>query len=351
MLTLLALLALACPSPRARAADVSPPPLSGKVDLLITPDPDGHRAFLNAIEQAPAGQTVRMAMFHLTDAKIVDALIAAKERGVVVRVMLDRSSLKNGRFRKSFQRLENRGVEVKPSPLAYSITHQKSMTIGQSTAFITAINLTKNADVTRDFGLVVHDPAVIAEVIKVFDSDWMNTENPARVTPALTESHLLWSPVNSQERLVSLIDSARSSVLVTVENLGDRKIQGALARTAKRGIPVRLIVPMCDKNKNPLFNYPHVAELSKAGVSSRVMPYPEDPKHPYMHSKMIVVDGTRGYVGSVNFSFNSTSAARELGILFSEREPLARIAAEFEKDWAASLVVPAKPPANCPALD
>ena len=58
--------------------------------------------------------------------------------------------------------------------------------------------------------------------------------------------------------------------------------------------------------------------LRRGGVAARVMPYPATPRHPYMHAKMMVADDRRAYVGSANYSVNSTTLARELGLLFSE---------------------------------
>jgi len=336
---------------RVPAADQQVPPLKGNVDLLVTPDMDTHAAFIDRIDHSSSGHSIRLVMYHLTDSKVVDSLIAAKRRGADVRVILDRSSLKQGKFHKSFQRLLDAGVLVKESPVAFSITHQKTMVVDESEVFITAINLTNNADSTRDFGLIVHDSSVIKEVIQVFEADWQNADSSDQFTPPVSEPHLVWSPVNSQDKLVSLIDSAHLKIISTVENLGDLKIQAAFGRAIKRGVGVRLIVPMCDKNKNPLLNYPFLTALQGAGVESRVMPYPENTQQPYMHSKMIEVDGTTGYVGSVNFSPHSTLTARELGILFTEQKPLQKISEDFEADWLVSIPPPNKLPNSCPVVE
>jgi phosphatidylserine/phosphatidylglycerophosphate/cardiolipin synthase-like enzyme len=105
---------------------------------------------------------------------------------------------------------------------------------------------------------------------------------------------------------------------------------------------------MCDLNEDPLWNYPFLATLERGGVRARVMPYPATPRHPYMHAKMMVADGRRAYVGSVNYSVNSTRQARELGLLFSEPELTATLSAAFAADWQAAVDVPAPPPGFCP---
>jgi phosphatidylserine/phosphatidylglycerophosphate/cardiolipin synthase-like enzyme len=51
--------------------------------------------------------------------------------------------------------------------------------------------------------------------------------------------------------------------------------------------------------------------------------------HPgYLHAKAIIVDGARGWVGSVNGSVNATSKNREFGVFFSD-EP----SVQFVLNW------------------
>lgn len=104
---------------------------------------------------------------------------------------------------------------------------------------------------------------------------------------------------------------------------------------------------MCSKGNSKL-NYPHLKELIAGGVLAKVMPIPESVTHPYMHSKMMIADGVTSYVGSVNFSKNSTLRARELGILFSEVKPIQEMSTIFEQDWKVAVFVPDEATVNCP---
>lgn len=147
---------------------------------------------------------------------------------------------------------------------------------------------------------------------------------------------------------MALIASAKKSIVINVENLGDEQIQSALITAAKNGVIVRIIVPMCSKNINPKLNFPYLSELAANGVQTKVMPYPESVERPYMHSKMLIADEITAYIGSVNFSRNSTSKARELGILFSETKPIAEMRTIFEQDWNVAVSVPNADSVNCP---
>jgi phosphatidylserine/phosphatidylglycerophosphate/cardiolipin synthase-like enzyme len=352
----LLLFAVACtgsaPTPVATTPEPPPPASTSPalvdpgLQLLVTPMPD-HAPFVHAIDAAT--RSVDLEMFHLTATDVIDALGRAAGRKVRVRVILDGATLPPKKLAKTVDLLREAGVEVRSSTPKFSITHVKAMVLDDTTAFITAINLTKPVPSTRDFGVVTRVAPIVREVEDVFAADWDNAANQTANTPPLKQPSLVWSPINSRAKLTALIASATQKLDVTVENLGDPKIAEALAAAVKRRIPVRLIVPMCDKNPDPLHNFPSATKLAAEGISVRMMSAPESPEQPYMHSKMILADGAVAYVGSVNFSVNSTTKARELGIIFANPAAATTIAATFEQDWKRSVAIPSPPPSDCAA--
>ena len=210
-------------------------------------------------------------------------------------------------------------MTVRGSSPAFAITHVKAMIVDGDTAFITAINLTNDGDRTRDLGIVTRDRAIVADAERLFAADWQNAATRGHATPDQREASLVVAPTTARSRLAALIASAHRELLVTVENLGDPQIEDALVAAARRGAKVRAIVPLCDKNPNQLYNLPAAQHLAAAGIDIRMMPAPETPEQPYMHSKTILADGGAAYVGSVNFSVNSTTKARELARDLRER--------------------------------
>jgi len=308
------------------------------LELLVTPSPEGHQPFVRAIDGARA--SIDMAMFHLTDLEVTAALVRAAGRGVRVRVIVDGKGLEAKANRAAFEQLRAGGVEARASSAAFSITHEKAMVVDGQTAFVTAINLTRDADRTRDLGIVTRRREIADAVEQLFETDWRNAEARGHATPRELPASLVVSPTVSRARLVALIGSAQHDLLVTVENLGDPQIDRALTDALARHVAVRVIVPMCDKNPNPLYNLPAARQLAAAGADARVMPAPETAETPYMHSKMILVDGTTAYVGSVNFSANSTTKARELGIIFANPAAAAQIRTIFDADWAHAVPPP-----------
>jgi phosphatidylserine/phosphatidylglycerophosphate/cardiolipin synthase-like enzyme len=260
---------------------------------------------------------------------------------------VDRKGLTSHANHAAFTQLQAGGVAIRPSSPAFSLTHVKAMVVDGEVAFITAINLTRDADRTRDLGIVTRDRSVVGEVALLFATDWLNCQTRGHDTPVLRSGSLVVSPVSSRSKLAALIASARQELLITVENLGDPYIDRAIADALHRHVHVRVLVPLCDKNPNPLYNLPAARRLASAGADVRMMPAPETSEQPYMHSKMMLADGETAYVGSVNFSVNSTTKARELGIIFANASVAVQIRALFDADFAHAVAPPKSDPARC----
>jgi phosphatidylserine/phosphatidylglycerophosphate/cardiolipin synthase-like enzyme len=78
------------------------------------------------------------------------------------------------------------------------------------------------------------------------------------------------------------------------------------------------------------------------------MPTPPSPDVPYEHAKMMIADGKRAFIGSINFSTASTTDARELGVFFDDAAAIKTISDDFEHDWAHGVKPPAASEAHCP---
>lgn len=204
--------------------------------------------FQNIIEGIHSAQkSIQLVIFHLNDTEVELALIDAHTRGVKVEVILDGLSLKLPWLSSSKKHLEKAGVSVTASSKAFKITHQKTMVVDDLVAYVTTMNLTKKVKTTRDWGFITRNPAIIAEMDAVFAADLKNAAASTNQTPALKNTNLLWSPVNSKDKLVALIDSAKKTLIGTVENLGNADIQKALIRAATRGVLIKFISPYCTK--------------------------------------------------------------------------------------------------------
>ncbi len=313
--------------------------------FFATPSDSGLQPVLDEI--ASAKKSIRMMMFHLTVPEIETALSQAASRGVDVKIILDAKNLEKRGAGDVAQRLTDHHVTIVRASNAFSIMHAKAMVIDDAKCVIMSLNLTRPYDHTRDYAIVTDDAGVIDEFLRVFDADLTNAEHQTSSTPALANAALVWSPVDAEARLVSLVDSAQHTVDATTENLSDHAMEGAFARATKRGVKVRLLAPACDLGGDAYRNDKPILELEKKNVDARVMPSPSTRDQPYMHAKMIIVDDARAFVGSINFSENSMKHARELGIVFEDRPAITAFTAAFEADWRFAAPPPEKPDGSC----
>jgi cardiolipin synthase len=343
--------AFACSGP---AEDSSATTSAVKLDIgagptitssFYIPSADGEQPVIDAIRTAHT--SIRMIMFHLTNPAIVEALVEAAGHGVDIQMILDNGNLSAHTPKSITEPLAKAGIKVIASSTGFRITHVKSLVIDNSKALIMSLNLTMTFADTRDYAVITTDKGVISEFLSVFDADVTNAENGTATTPTLSSPYLAWSPVNSESRLTAFVNSAKTSLVATSENLGDPDIQKAMIAAAKRGVSVRVISPLCDQNVNPLLDLPYLAELNAGGVEARAMPTPSSAQAPYMHAKMMLVDGSQAFIGSVNFSTASTTDARELGIFFADTATVQMISGEFEQDWSRAITPPASSSFSC----
>ena len=319
--------------------------------IFSGPHKDGHPEFVQAINEAKS--SIDLAMFRITDQQVINSLKGAVARSVKVRMIVDGASVqKDQKLKLKFDDLKNAGVEIYASSPLFAITHEKAMVIDKSLAFITTENLTRTSLTTRDFGIETHDPSIIAEFSNVFNADINNSKNGTNITPPLSNNSLLWSPVNAESKLESLLKTATKSIILYVENLSNSVIVNALIEAAKRGVEVKVMTPLCDKNEDPYFDLDALRKLKSNGVSAHAMPPPESFTQPYIHAKAITIDDEMIYVGSMNFSNQSLLRAREVGIILSNKDMANYIKTNFIQDWNFSMDVPATNDAiQCPKFN
>ena len=147
-------------------------------------------AILNLIETAKAKEQIDLAMFYLSERQIVNALIAAKQRGVTVRVLLDPNKDAFGRQKNGIpnrevaSELNDAGVTVRWCNTQGEQCHSKMILKSNAqtaelilgSANFTARNL-KNYNLETDLRTLgdVNAP-VFKDAQRYFDTAWLNLE-------------------------------------------------------------------------------------------------------------------------------------------------------------------------------
>ncbi|MEU4927067.1 phospholipase D-like domain-containing protein [Streptomyces yokosukanensis] len=274
-----------------------------------------------------ATSSLDMTMYELEDTTAVNDLIALKNKGITVRVVLDRQH--KSANDSAYTSLTNAGIGVVWSSSAFTYTHQKTITVDGTKSLVLTGNLTSQYYTTgRDYGVFTDDTRDVAAIEKVFTADYAGTS----VTPT-DGDHLLWSPTDSRSRLVSFIDSATKTLDVQELEFSDSTVVNAIVARAKAGVKVRVVL------ESPSSYSSQVSAVKAAGGT--VVGY-SDPNGFYIHAKAMVADyglSTQAVeAGSMNISSNSLSNNRELGIILTGTgvaQPVAQtIETTFAGDYA-----------------
>jgi len=109
----------------APAAGAVEAPASGRIEVLFSPWDDVEGALLRAL--ADAQQSVHVQMFLLSSRSLADALIAARRRGVEVKVLADREMVVNGE-NSQVPKLVAAGIDVRLE-IRYAAAHNKILLI------------------------------------------------------------------------------------------------------------------------------------------------------------------------------------------------------------------------------
>lgn len=313
--------------------------------LFFIPQPMPTSHVMNAIKGAKS--SIHMLMYNLTQPAVIDELIAAHLRGVDVQVILDQQNVGREKPTGAYHRLSEAKVRVVKSSPGFSLSHAKSFVIDRHTAYITTINLTRIADVTRGAGYITTDAKTVRFVLELFALDLKNAETQGLESPKHIPDNIVLSPVNSRSRLQNMILGARRSVHVVVENMSDTVIINELIAAKKRGVQVQVLFPRCNLGTAD-FDLPAAQTLRQGGVHVRMMPDPSNAEVPYIHQKTMVIDGQTAYLGSINFTFNSLDKARELGLIFSDRVQVQQLTAQFNTDFPKGWEMPEAEVYKCP---
>src|ERR1700678_4151432 len=294
--------------------------------ILVLPD-DSAAPIIEAINRAT--KSIRIKMFIFSDPSLLKAVIAARHRGVDVRVMLNperRDGKKeNDESRKT---LIDAGVQVIDSNPDFDLTHEKSMVIDDTTAFVQSLNWeTENLTTTRDYAVVTTHKHEVDEVIQCFDADWNRTKFDAG-----DDSHLIWCIGNGRQRLGQLIDEAKHTLWLQNERYQDPTIIEHLVRAHERGVKIHLMArpPHKLKKHKLIEGVRGLRILQHLGVKIHKR------KHIKLHAKLLFADEARAIIGSINLAPGSFDGRRELAIEVDDEHIVKRIHQTLLHDWENS---------------
>jgi phosphatidylserine/phosphatidylglycerophosphate/cardiolipin synthase-like enzyme len=298
--------------------------------LIVLPD-DTADAIIDPIKAAR--NTLNIRMFLFTDPSLLEAVIAARQRDVHVRVMLN-PSRRDGTTDNQVAReaLLAAGVDVHDSSTEFAVTHQKSMVIDNRIGFIESLNWeTRDLTETRDYAVETTCKTEVSEMVRCFNADW-----DKRPFEPAAGSELIWCPNNGRQRIADFIDGAKQTLWLQNERYQDMVIIERLVRAAKRGVRVRIMSRALHKLKSKkLFEgVSGLRIVHDVGAKVRTL---RDLK---LHGKIMIADDERAIVGSINLSPGSFDDRRELAIETSSKHVVRRLVETAQHDWKHSRKLP-----------
>jgi cardiolipin synthase len=305
---------LSDPDPAAAA----PPSGAGGTALLVEPD-DGSDQVLSIIRNAR--RSVHLEMYLLTDDDAITALIASRQSGLDVQVILEPHPFQSdGANQSAYDRLTAAGAGVTWASARFALTHAKMLVVDSQRACVMTLNWTHaGLDGNREYAVVDDDATDVANAEAIFTDDRVGTPAPAPT------GRLLVSPANSREGLAALIAGARRSLVMEMEELSDPDLVAALTAAVGHGVAVTMVLPGTDRSAS---TDAAAQTLAAGGVSVRALATPD------VHAKAMVADGTRLYVGSINLTAASLDDNREFGVVIDDSAAAARMASTIAGDWS-----------------
>jgi cardiolipin synthase len=294
--------------------------------LIVLPD-DSAQPILDAIDAAR--KSLRIKMFALSDQRILDTLIGAHKRAVKIRVMLN-PARRSGEIQNKGSRsvLREAGIDVLDSNPAFEVSHEKSMVIDDTTAFIGSLNWEpENFEKTRDYAILTRDADEVSEVSECFDADWSRQSFAPRKS-----SNLIWCPGPGREQAAQFIDSAKHSLYVQNERFQDAIIVEHIVRAKLRGVKVHVMT----RPSHSLRAEKLVEAIGELRIMHDVGIGINKIRHFKLHAKMMLADKSRAIIGSINLSPGSFDKRRELAIRLKEHDVVSRLAKVVHDDWESS---------------
>jgi cardiolipin synthase A/B len=342
----------------------APVTLGNQVDVLLDAE-QTYPAKLQAI--AGATRSIDAAYYIFSDDEtgrlFRDALVAAAERGVRVRLLVDAlGSLGVGKFLRPIKRAGGDVRHFLPMSLwqGWSLNlrnHRKILVVDGHTGFTGGLNIGDAYLGTgathgrwRDTHLRLRGPAV-ANLAEVFADDWafVRRRPPETIPPVPMEPGGLHSvqivPSGPDDRAEAIfnvfftaISTAVSSIdLTTPYFIPDMAIMVALKSAALRGVQVRMIVPEhSDQPLTATASRSYAEELMNVGIQIfRFLPG-------MIHAKAMIIDGAFATVGTANMDVRSFRLNFEVNALIYGGGAVESLKRSFESDLAESELIDAK---------
>lgn len=335
----------------------------GSVEAFVLPDePTRAVEFL-----ASAEERIYLGGYTLSSPAVVDALLAANDRGVSVAVLADGSPAggMSDAAAAALAELERSGIDLRVvdgERARYRFHHPKYAVV-DGRALVTTENWKPSGlggGSSRGWAVISDQRTIVEGLVETFreDSEWVGTvpwSRSARWPPETDSSsnrypsefesrsfdvertELLLTPDNAEGRLHELIESANDSIRLKQVSIGGEgfPLLRAVIGAARRGVEVDVLLSGAwyveEENRRLRRSLSEQADAEDLPLDVRVA----DPDEQYekIHAKGLIVDGETTVVGSINWNNNSLRRNREAALLIESEGVATYFGRVFAADW------------------
>ncbi|MAU01161.1 MAG: hypothetical protein CL608_28795 [Anaerolineaceae bacterium] len=285
-----------------------------------------------------ATTSIDAALYELDRVSIRDALIAAHNRGVLVRVVTDDDDgyVDNAVH---FQALESAGITVVHDNRS-SLMHNKFIVIDGQYVWTGSTNLTDNGLTLNHNNSLLFDASNVATIFTIefeemFESGLFGTAKTDNTVHTLTydgsDLEIYFSPSDGAlTELIAEVNNAQYTIAFSIFSFTDDALRDALIAARNRGVVVRGLWDTLGAGNQ----YSEDETLCSAGVALK-----RDTFSGILHNKYMIIDaGSTSPVlvtGSMNWSNSGENSNDENTLIFHDADAVAAYAGAWETLWDA----------------
>lgn len=283
-----------------------------------------------AIDEAQ--KSVDVAAYDFDLIPVAEALIAAHQRGVQVRLVTDTDNVDE----RAVRSVRRAGIPVVDDDRG-GIMHDKFIVIDGSVVWTGSWNLTENGTYRNNNNVVVLRSTglaenYIAEFEEMFEDTAFGPSSPAatphpklKISGVAVENY--FAPEDEvADKLVSLLENAQSNIRFMYYSYTHDDIAEAMRNRALAGVSVQGVFE--GRNAGSQYSeYDKLKGVRGVGVRQDGNPY-------IMHHKVIIIDDETVVLGSYNLSASADERNDENVLVVHSAEFAAHYLAEFQRVWA-----------------
>lgn len=290
----------------------------------------------NLIELINNAQTsVDGAMFEFDLQNVDDALIAAHNRGVRVRIVYDDEHTEEA---PQMEELIDAGIPSTPDERT-AFMHNKFFVIDGQIVWLGSWNVTLNDSYRNNNNGIVMRSTQLAqnystEFEEMFNGEFgptspANTPNPVFSLNGIRIENYFSPEDNPMPKLVEFVNTAQESIHFMAFSFTDDSLMQAMTGRAENGVEVVGVFEQRGANTE----FSACPPMLGMGLDVRLDSNPRT-----FHHKVIIVDGRAVAIGSFNFSANAADSNDENLVMIHDPAVAALYEQEFNKQYTQAVL-------------